>query len=181
MAVLVNRYSASASEIVAACLQDHERAIVVGERTWGKGSVQNVIELEGGKSALKLTTASYQRPSGEKIHRFPEDKESDEWGVTPNEGYNLRLSGSDLQALVDDRRARDIVQFHGKSDDGEEGPKPVEEEQPKGKPEVNKPEGVKPEKAQEPEEPEKPSKTGFVDKQLQKALEYLRGQLAQKE
>src|SRR5581483_5906566 len=78
MAVLVNRFSASSSEIVAACLQDHKRAIVVGERTWGKGSVQNVVELEGGRSALKLTTASYKRPSGKNIHRFPNAKESDE-------------------------------------------------------------------------------------------------------
>ncbi|MCP4896912.1 MAG: S41 family peptidase, partial [bacterium] len=70
MVVLVNRYSASASEIVSACLQDHKRAVVMGERTWGKGSVQNVIELENGGSALKLTTASYHRPSGKNINRL---------------------------------------------------------------------------------------------------------------
>ncbi len=43
IAILVNRFSASASEVLSACLQDNQRAVVVGERTWGKGSVQNVI------------------------------------------------------------------------------------------------------------------------------------------
>lgn len=92
MAVLVNRYSASASEIVSAALQDHQRAVVIGERTYGKGSVQNIIEMhEGSKpSALKLTTASYWRPSGKNIHRFPDSKDSDDWGVRPNDsGYKL--------------------------------------------------------------------------------------------
>ena len=68
MVVLVNHYSASASEIVSACLQDNQRAIVIGERTWGKGSVQKVIDLPG-HSAMKLTTASYLRPNGKNIHR----------------------------------------------------------------------------------------------------------------
>jgi len=116
MVVLVNRYSASASEIVAACLQDHKRAVVMGERTWGKGSVQNVIELErrphGGtaKSALKLTTASYHRPSGKKIHRFPGDGDDDEWGVVPNDGYLLKLSDEEMVALIRDRSRRDVLQ-----------------------------------------------------------------------
>ena len=49
----------------------------MGERTWGKGSVQNVIEMENGRSALKLTTAAYFRPSGKNIHRFPDSKDTD--------------------------------------------------------------------------------------------------------
>ncbi len=92
MAVLVNKFSASASEIVSAALQDHGRAIVVGERTYGKGSVQNIIEMHEGseRSALKLTTASYWRPSGKNIHRFPDSKDSDDWGVRPTDsGYKL--------------------------------------------------------------------------------------------
>ena len=118
MVILVNRYSASASEIVSACLQDHKRALVVGERTWGKGSVQNVIELEGGNSLLKLTTAAYKRPSGKNIHRFPNAKDSDEWGVMPDKGYDLKLSEKDMFRLMLDRRDRDVLQPHtAKSDD----------------------------------------------------------------
>lgn len=109
MAILVNRYSASASEIVSACLQDHKRAVIIGERTWGKGSVQNVIELEEGDSALKLTTASYHRPSGKNIHRFPGAKDTDVWGVTPDENYRLRLSDDELEELTEYRRNRDIL------------------------------------------------------------------------
>jgi carboxyl-terminal processing protease len=109
MAVLINRFSASASEIVSACLQDHDRAIIVGERSWGKASVQNVIELEGGDSQLKLTTAGYHRPSGENIHREPHMTEADQWGVMPDDGYNLQFSFDELLAYNDDRRARDVL------------------------------------------------------------------------
>lgn len=66
MVVLVDNYTASAAEIVAGALRDHGRAIVVGSRTWGKGSVQNIIELPDG-SALKLTVARYYTPSGRSI------------------------------------------------------------------------------------------------------------------
>lgn len=109
MVVLVNHYSASASEIFSAALQDHHRAVVIGERTWGKGSVQNVIELEEGKSALKLTTAGYHRPSGKNIHRYPEAKESDEWGVMPDKGYEVKMDGSQTARLIEYRRRRDIL------------------------------------------------------------------------
>ena len=64
--VLTNGYSASAAEIVAGALHDHERAVLVGTRTFGKGSVQNIVELPDG-SAMKLTTALYYTPSGTSI------------------------------------------------------------------------------------------------------------------
>ncbi len=113
MAVLVNRYSASASEIVAACLQDHHRAVIIGERTWGKGSVQNIVELEGGASALKLTTAGYHRPNGKNIHRFPDAKDSDDWGIIPNRGFEVKLSAKDMTQLIAQWRQKDIVRKNG--------------------------------------------------------------------
>jgi len=109
MAILINRYSASASEITSACLQDHDRAVVVGERSWGKGSVQNVIDLEDGDSALKLTIASYHRPSGKNIHRFPKATEKDEWGVMPTDGYLIKFNREQLIDFQQDRRERDIL------------------------------------------------------------------------
>jgi carboxyl-terminal processing protease len=113
MAILVNHFSASASEIVSACLQDHNRAIVVGERSWGKGSVQNVIELEGGDSALKLTTASYHRPSGKNIHRFPGATDADEWGVKPNDGFEVKFSLEQAVKYQEYRRDRDLPPSDG--------------------------------------------------------------------
>lgn len=115
MVVLVNRYSASASEIVAACLQDHGRATIVGERTWGKGSVQDVIPLEGGRSALKLTMATYWRPSNKNIHRQRDAAETDEWGVMPDAGGEVKLEKEQFEKVIEDRRRRDIVRPGGRA------------------------------------------------------------------
>lgn len=154
IAVLVNRYSASASEIVSACLQDHKRAVIVGERTYGKGSVQNVVELENGKSAMKLTTAGYLRPSGKNIDKeVAKEQGSKEWGVSPDEGYEVRLNDGEMLRLANERRQRDIVHVHNKSPEE----KPAET----------------PEKTTENEKERS-------DPQLKKALEYLAGQLAMK-
>ena len=102
VAVLVDRLSASASEIVAACLQDHQRAVIVGQHTWGKGTVQNVIRLEGGKSAIRLTVGSYHRPSGKEIHKWKRSTDSDDWGVRPDPGLEVLLTNheSDLVMLA---------------------------------------------------------------------------------
>ncbi len=119
--VLVNHLSASASEIVAACLQDHGRAKVVGQRTWGKGTVQNVIDLEGGKAAIKLTTASYWRPSGRDIRRSPDAEESDQWGVSPDEGFEVKLTDEQANEVRQVRRDRDTTEMieNGKPDSGD--------------------------------------------------------------
>jgi len=68
VAMLVNGGSASASEIVAGALKDHKRAVIVGEKTFGKGSVQTMFEVENHQGRLKLTTGYYYLPNGELIH-----------------------------------------------------------------------------------------------------------------
>lgn len=98
MVVLVNHFSASASEIVSASLQDNKRAVIVGTRTWGKGSVQKVIDLPG-RSAMKLTTSSYLRPSGKNIHRAKDATEDDVWGVKPNPGMEVELQDAEMRRV----------------------------------------------------------------------------------
>ena len=78
--VLVNEHSASASEIVAGSLMDNKRALVIGQRTYGKGSVQELIPLDNKGGELKLTVAYYYLPSGRLVHR---KKDATDWGVEP--------------------------------------------------------------------------------------------------
>ncbi len=78
--VLVNRYSASASEIVAGAMQDNKRAVIIGERSFGKASVQSMIPLSD-KSALRLTIAKYYTPSGKSIQH---DAKNETGGINPD-------------------------------------------------------------------------------------------------
>ena len=109
MVVLVDRFSASASEIVAACLHHHKQGEDRRQHTWGKGTVQNLIELEGGKSTLRLTIASYWRPSGKDIHKRRNAKEADDWGVRPDDGLELALTGEQYTQFLKARRDRDVA------------------------------------------------------------------------
>ena len=102
--LLVNEGSASASEIMAGCLQDLGRALVAGQRSFGKGTVQEVIELEPNRSALKFTTAKFYRPSGKNINRSEEMTDEDDWGVSPEPMFDLPLD--DTQSLYLKRRWR---------------------------------------------------------------------------
>jgi len=125
VAVLVNQYSAAASEIVAACLKDHGRAKIVGTRTWGKGTVQNVIPLRGDRGVLKLTTGSYWRPNGKEIRRKRGATEEDEWGVRAAPGFEVKLTDEGLERTFHHRRDRDVV----RTNDNVEKPEPFDDSQ----------------------------------------------------
>jgi carboxyl-terminal processing protease len=109
LAVLINHNSASAAEILAACLQDYKRAVIVGKRTYGKGTVQRLLPIESGRSLLKLTTATYWRPSGDNIHRMPGDTEADPWGVRPDEGFDVLMDDEQYLLWRKYRYRRDIL------------------------------------------------------------------------
>jgi carboxyl-terminal processing protease len=86
--VLINGGSASASEIVAGALQDHHRAIIVGTKSFGKGSVQTIIPLSSDGAAMRLTTARYYTPSGRSIQSL---------GVSPNILVEQRIRSDEDQ------------------------------------------------------------------------------------
>lgn len=109
--VLIDGGSASASEVLGGALQDHEVAHLIGTRSYGKGSVQTIISLQGGKAALKLTTQYYftpgrlnpstgERGKGRRIHRGSLQPADTSWGLIPDE----------LVEVSDDERRRIAIQ-----------------------------------------------------------------------
>lgn len=110
MVVLANEASASAAEVVAGALADNGRAQLIGTRTFGKGSVQQVKPLADGQGALKLTNAYYYLPSGRNIHR---KKDATLWGVDPQDGFWVPMTPEQTRQMLQLRRERDILKPNG--------------------------------------------------------------------
>ena len=156
---------------------------IVGQRSYGKGSVQNIIDLDGGNSVLKLTVASYYRPSGENIHRFQNAKTTDKWGVSPDPGMEVKLHSREFMHAGSSARARTrpgmlAAKGHRKPaepriTDRDEARRPPATTKRKAEADQTPKEGSR-RKAQ-PKPKSAPASTApFVDKQLDKALEVIR-------
>ena len=98
LVLLVNEATASAAEILCGALQDHDRAIILGTRTFGKASVQSLLHINEQLGAIKLTTAQYFPPKGKNIDRTPTSRS---WGIDSTEGFFV--PGNDSEAALKDR------------------------------------------------------------------------------
>lgn len=116
MIVLVNSHSASASEIVAGALQENGRAKVLGTRTYGKGSVQEVRELDYNRGILKFTSAHYHLKSGRNINR---STDSTVWGVDPDPGFVVPISDEQYRDMFLARRDHDVIRTGDRSPQSE--------------------------------------------------------------
>jgi carboxyl-terminal processing protease len=165
MVVLVNNGSASASEIVSGALQDHKRAIILGTKTFGKGSVQTVIPLEG-HGAIRLTTARYYTPSGRSIQAK---------GITPD----IVVEPAKIQPIKNSDKLRSEAELRHRLEnlqDKKDKEKKAEEESEDKSVEENRPKSGK-DKDKDKEEKKLPSEAEIEageDFQLQRALDLLR-------
>ncbi len=161
LVVLVNESSASASEIVAGALQDHKRGLVVGKTTFGKGSVQTVIDMEN-KAGLKLTIARYYTPSGRTIQSK---------GITPD----IEVDRIDLAEINKNKKGRALreadLENHLINETGEPSKKDEEKLAAAAEKEDKRPIREKDGKKFRVEDPKEFIKTDF---QLQQALSYLK-------
>jgi carboxyl-terminal processing protease len=167
MVVLINGGSASASEIVAGALQDHRRAIVMGTKSFGKGSVQTVMPL-GSAGAMRLTTQRYYTPSGRSIQAK---------GIDPD----IVVERARLEAIEGPKR-RSEAELRGALDNGDDGVEglttpgaqpdaPVEDGDAEGEPEAGAPDAG----AEDADAAEGPGDLAMEDYQLARALDLLRG------
>lgn len=162
LVVLVNSGSASASEIVAGALQDHHRAVVMGEKTFGKGSVQTVLPMQN-DAALKLTTALYYTPSGRSIQAE---------GIVPDVVLgNIKLAANEqdlLQPLKEADLSRHLSNGNGKDTQKTNSNEKKEESVIPSLPGVNVP-------ADKPKEDASREPSVDTDYQLHEALNLLKG------
>ena len=111
--ILANGASASAAEIVTGALKENDRAFVVGTRTFGKGSVQQLKNISRELGALKITNAYYYLPSGRNIHRLPILAEDDDvektWGVDPSDDAYVPMTTDEFRAMREARQDLDNV------------------------------------------------------------------------
>ncbi|MCK6471393.1 MAG: S41 family peptidase [Planctomycetes bacterium] len=175
IAVLINKSSASASEIVAGCLKDLNRAVLVGEKSFGKGSVQTIyaVELEDNtQGALKLTTAKYFTPSGVSI---------DGIGIEPN--YDVPLKPEQVMQLYEKRRARHVIdntpEGARKENSKTKAPEGDAAEPKAPAPPAGEGENPKGEKDGGAKGEQKPAEE-FYDSQIEKAVQVLTEQLQKK-
>ncbi len=160
VAVLVSNFSASGSEIVAGAIQDSHRGIIVGQRSYGKASVQSILSLDSG-CKLRLTTARYYTPAGRLIHREVDAKETDAWGIHPD--IEVKITYEDELGLSEHFRDERVTET---TKDGPPAPKapplPPDEDGPDKPPAPKAPDGKEGEK--------KP----FVDTVLVRAVDALK-------
>lgn len=105
--ILINGQSASASEVLAGALTENDRAMALGSRSFGKGSVQSVLTMQSGKgSELKLTEQGYYLPSGRSISRHDD---SPTWGVDPSPGFYVPMTDEEIIAMLEVRRREEVL------------------------------------------------------------------------
>ncbi|MCE5341053.1 MAG: S41 family peptidase [Planctomycetaceae bacterium] len=120
LVILINSSSASASEIVSGALSDKafKRATLVGEQSYGKGSVQTISEYPGGGSQLKYTMAYYHLPSGQRVNdRWAQQKQNKkDWGVMPH--IKVEMTGDEMKKMLEMERDNDVLAAADHNDNG---------------------------------------------------------------